>query len=287
MRLGISLYSYMKNINNGSMTLFDAIKSAKETGYETVEFITLNPPDGMDISDYAVKLKKACNDVGIIPAGYMVSRDFYNGSENDKASELINAKKDLDIAAMLGASYFRFDVIGWTPIRNTGYKKVIDSIAPYVREVAQYGESLGIKTMTENHGTYLQESHRMEYLMEKVDHPNYGICLDMGNFLCCDEDPVIAVGRLAPHAFNLHAKDFLYKNGTLPYPGDGWFSSRGGNHLRGTIVGHGVVPVPQCIKIMKNNGYTGDIVLEFEGLEDPVDAATKGFAYLSNIVNNL
>ena len=287
MRLGISLYSYMKNIHNGSMTLFDAIKSAKESGYETVEFITLTPPDDMDISQYAEKLKEACDNAGIIPAGYMVSRDFYNGNENDITNEMVNAKKDLDIAAVLGASYLRFDVIGWTPIYRTGYRKVIDNIAPYIREVASYGESLGIKTMTENHGTYLQESYRMEYLMEKVDHPNYGICLDMGNFLCCDEDPVIAVGRLAPYAYNLHAKDFLYKDGALPYPGDGWFPSRGGNHLRGTIVGHGVVPVPQCIKIMTNAGYTGNIVLEFEGLEDPVDAANKGYAYLSKIINNI
>ena len=37
--------------------------------------------------------------------------------------------------------------------------------------------------------------------------------------------------------------DFHKKNGSLDNPGEGWFQSRARNYLRGSIIGHGDVPV--------------------------------------------
>ncbi len=34
-------------------------------------------------------------------------------------------------------------------------------------------------------------------------------------------------------------------------PGKGWFGTRGGAFLRGTVIGHGVVPVEACLRILK------------------------------------
>jgi aldehyde:ferredoxin oxidoreductase len=35
----------------------------------------------------------------------------------------------------------------------------------------------------------------------------------------------------------------------------GWFRSRSGNYLRGTVAGHGAVPIAQCVYILKKAGY--------------------------------
>lgn len=121
--------------------------------------------------------------------------------------------------------------------------------------------------MTENHGTFVQESARVEALIEAVDHPNFGALVDMGNFMCADEAPEKAVGVMAPLAFHVHAKDFLYKPCTARNPGKGWFGTRGGAFLRGTVIGHGVVPVEACLCILKNAGYDGTVAIEFEGME--------------------
>ena len=79
-----------------------------------------------------------------------------------------------------------------------------------------------------------------------------------------------------PYAFHVHAKDFLLKSGGCIDPGEGWFRSRGQNFLRGTVVGHGVVPVAQCIAILKTAGYDGWLSLEFEGHEDNLPALRHG-----------
>jgi sugar phosphate isomerase/epimerase len=134
--------------------------------------------------------------------------------------------------------------------------------------------------MVENHGFFCQDSERVEMLVNGVNHENFGLLIDMGNFLCADEDPAKAAGRLAPYAFHVHAKDFHTKPGTGPNPGRGWFQSRGGNYLRGSIIGHGDVPVVQCINIIRKSGYSGNISIEFEGMEDPLTGISVGFENL-------
>jgi sugar phosphate isomerase/epimerase len=135
--------------------------------------------------------------------------------------------------------------------------------------------------MTENHGYFLQDSYRVEELVREVNHPNYGLLVDMGNFMCADETSLKALARVMPYAFHVHAKDFLLKSGTEPAPDDSWFPTRGGNHLRGTILGHGAVSVAQCINYIQGTGYNGAFSLEFEGPEEPLEAIRRGYAFLN------
>lgn len=97
--------------------------------------------------------------------------------------------------------------------------------------------------MVENHGFFFQDVDRVESLVTRVGHPNFGLLFDMGNFLCGDVEPSAALGRLAPFVRYVHAKDFIVKEGAGARPGRGFFRSRGGRYLRGTIIGHGEVPV--------------------------------------------
>jgi sugar phosphate isomerase/epimerase len=139
-------------------------------------------------------------------------------------------------------------------------------------------------TTVENHRFFCQNSARVEALVSEVDHPNFGVLIDLGNFLCIDEEPAAAVGVLTRHAVHVHAKDFHVKSRRELPPGEGWFASRSGAHLRGAILGHGVVLVLACLRILKAAGYDGSIVVEFEGLEDPMQALRLGLANLRRML---
>ena len=138
--------------------------------------------------------------------------------------------------------------------------------------------------MVENHGFFCQDSERVEKLVNGVNHPNFGLLIDMGNFLCVDEDPTAALGRLMPYAFHVHAKDFHVKSGNEPNPGEGWFQSRAGNYLRGAIIGHGDVPIVQCLRLMKKADYDGVLSIEFEGIEEPLKGIAIGLENLRRFV---
>jgi sugar phosphate isomerase/epimerase len=66
------------------------------------------------------------------------------------------------------------------------------------------------------------------------------------------------------------------KDGNGEFPGEGFFQTRAGNYLRGSIIGHGDVPVRKCINALKRAGYDGYLMIEFEGMEDPIRGITVG-----------
>ena len=76
----------------------------------------------------------------------------------------------------------------------------------------------------------------------------------------------------APYAVHAHAKDFHYKAKGEYIPPQGWFPTAGGNYLRGAIVGHGAVNVPECLKLLRAAGYDKWLSVEFEGMEDCIRA---------------
>ncbi len=160
-------------------------------------------------------------------------------------------------------------------------------LADACREVTIYAQSKGIRTVVENHGFFCQDSDRVEKLVNAVAHENFGLLCDMGNYLCVDENPAAALSRTAPYAFYAHAKDFIVKSGRESNPGKGFFMSRGGNYLRGTIVGHGNVPVKQCLSILKNAGYDGCVAIEFEGMEDNLVGLEIGLENLRRYIGEL
>jgi sugar phosphate isomerase/epimerase len=274
-------------VKEGKFSLFDAIEYSSKTGFDVIEFTDFVPPEGKSPEIFAAELAKASKDAGLGICNFATHADFLYSSTGDMKKEVQRLKKQLDIAKILGAPVMRHDA-SWglqdTSICRT-WREAIKIMAPAIREVTEYAASLGIKTMTENHGYFLQDSSRMEELVLAVNHPNYGLLVDIGNFMCADETSITALSTVMPYAFHVHAKDFLYKKGSEAIPDDSWFPTRGGNHLRGTVVGHGVVQVGQCINYIKKSGYTGIVSLEFEGLEEPLEAVKRGYDYLIKFID--
>ena len=153
---------------------------------------------------------------------------------------------------------------------------MLPTIAANARTVTEYAQSKGIMTCVENHGYIAQDSDRMERLFNAVDHPNFGLLVDVGNFCCVDEDNVTAVSRVAPYAIHAHAKDMHLRK--EPEPGYG--QTRGCNYFKGAIIGNGDVDVARCIKVLKRAGYDGYLSIEFEGSEDCIDAIRQGIEFL-------
>ncbi len=284
MKIAVSSYSFSQYFQKGLLDQMSCIAKAKEMGFDAIEFTDLTPPEGVTEEEYARQIKAECDRVGLPVSNYTIGADFLRTTVKEEAERL---KKKVDVAAILGTTSMRHDATWTTPANSRGLKNIVDDLAAGIREVSDYAATKGIRTMVENHGTFLQDADRVETLINTVDNPNFGWLCDMGNFLCADEDPAKAYGKAAPYAFYAHAKDFIVKSGNEPDPGEGFFQSRSGNYLRGTIIGHGVVPVKQCLSILKKNGYDGYIGVEFEGIEDCIQGISIGLANLRRYVSEV
>jgi len=283
MKIGVSSYSFSRLVKGGQMQQIDVIAKAKEMGFDVIEFSTLALPKGMQAIDFAPRLKAESDRVGLRVVNYTIGADFINGSNGDWKAEAERLKDEVRVAKILGVPGMRHDATGGFQAGHIGARGFDDALPALIkgcRLVTEFAADLGIRTMVENHGYFCQDSERVEKLINGVNHPNFGALVDMGNFICVDEDPARAVGRMMPYAFHCHAKDFHVKPGTAPNPGTGWFQSRAGNWLRGSIIGHGDVPVTQCLRTMKRAGYDGVLSIEFEGMEDVLTGLAVGLANL-------
>lgn len=284
MKIGVSSYSFQRYMAEERLDLFGVINAAAQIGYQGIEFAGFGPgSENEDPIELARRVKDACAEVGLDIMSWTIGADFLNppggGSVED---EILRLHKDVDIAMALGAPKMRHDATGGYPGRPndlTDYMNALPIVAKGYRGVTEYAADKGVKTMIENHGFFFQDSFRVEALINAVGNPNFGALVDMGNFLCADEEPVIAVRRMAPYAFHVHAKDFHIKSANAD-PGAGWFRSRGGVPLRGAIVGHGNVDTQGCIKVLRDAGYDGYLSVEFEGMEDNLTALEIGYANL-------
>ena len=283
MKIGVSSYSLRKHAAATKCSYVDLCNIAKEMGFEGIEFINLDNKDYTmgtdDIFACAEKIRKHCEAIGLEILAYTVDGNIL---AEDFDAEFERLKKCVDVAEALGAPVMRHDVCYSLPGKLT-WEDAIEVMVPRIREITEYAKAKGIKTCTENHGYIFQAPERVEKLIRAVNNENYGWLCDMGNFLCADADPLKAVTIAAPYAFHVHAKDFLYKSAEFDRP-SGYFGTASGNYLRGTVVGHGVVPIKSCVKALKRGGYDGWMSIEFEGMEENLPALRAGLEFLKKVV---
>ncbi|MDR2753431.1 MAG: sugar phosphate isomerase/epimerase [Oscillospiraceae bacterium] len=275
MQVTVSSYSFYQK----GQDLLRHMRWAKELGFAGIEFLDTN-------REMALRLREESERIGLPIVCYTVGADFLRAESVE--SEAARLQAQVDIADILGVRAMRHDATGGWPKPLAGYRgfaQALPLLAKGCRAVTEYAAAKGIATMVENHGFFCQDSARVLALVEAVNHPNFGTLVDIGNFCCADEDPARAVGNVAAFVRHAHAKDFHIKSGTEENPGEGWFKSRAGNYLRGAVVGHGNVPVRQCLQTLRRAGYDGCVSIEFEGMEDCLTALRIGKANLENLIS--
>ncbi len=287
MKSSISSYSFQYALVNENESQLSIIEKTKKLGFQAIEFTDLKPTDGLSEFEYSKLIKDEAQKVGLEISVYSVGADLLTGSDGDIEKEIERICRKIDVAEILGCKMLRHDAAFSNKIADSRYNGlygVIDRITYGCKKITEYAAEKGIKTMIENHGFFCQDSDRVEQIVNRVNNDNFGVQLDIGNFMCVDEKPELAVSRLAPYAFNVHLKDFIFKSGMEEVDDDAFFQTRGGNYLLGTVLGHGSVPIKQCVNIIKKTGYNGYLTLEFEGRERLDYALQQGIKIINNLI---
>lgn len=287
MKISVSSYSFSQYIRAGKLTQFDCIAKAKEMGFDAIEFTDIDGKGDLELQkENARKYRAEAERVGIEINAYTIGANLYSDSREEMDAEVERLKGQVDVAKLLGARVMRHDVC--YTLSRTGNGRSFDRMLPFIadnaRKVTGYAQTQGVRTCTENHGYIAQDSDRVERLFNAVAHDNYGLLVDVGNFICVDENPAAAVSRVAPYAFHVHVKDFILSAEPTPACKN---MSRGGNFWRGTVVGEGDVPVKKCLQILKRAGYDEFVSLEYEGVEDCIDGITRGLANVKAMLAEL
>lgn len=288
MKIGLSTYSLLNELKSESMTVLDAIQWIADNGGEHMEIV----PYGFTLVDQpeladAVREKAAA--AGIELSNYSMPANFVQETEEAFDEEVRRVMAHVDLVRRLGIRHMRHDVTAFrlAPEQMTiaWFEESLPLMVKGSRLIADYAARYGITTTIENHGFSVQASDRVQRVLQAVDRPNFKTTLDIGNFLCTDENPMIGVMKNLPYTSLIHIKDFYIRPYDEP-PGDGiWFRSAGGYYLRGAIVGHGDLDMRRIIRLIKQSGYDGYLTVEFEGMEDCLAASRIGMDNLRRLWN--
>ena len=285
MKLCVSAYSYYQYVNTGRMTLDKTIDTAKEQGFDAIEFIDLPGETIEQQKELAVSLKKHADELGMEIIAYTITANLYQPTAVLLDAEVERLKQHVDIAVILGAKIMRHDAC-WA-LTKTGKGRSFDQMLPTIaegaRRVTEYAAEKGIITCSENHGRIAQDSERMERLFNAVGHDNYSLLIDMGNFTGVGENHADAVSRLAPYAVHVHIKDLeiheeQYEGGRM---------SRNGLWYHSVVAGEGSVPIKRCLSILKAAGYEGALSIEYEAAEDCIEGIARGAANVRQMLKEL
>ncbi|MNX98141.1 Inosose dehydratase [compost metagenome] len=266
MKLGISSYSLYQALAAGEMDILEVMEWTRAIGAQHIEIV----PIGYDFSEKPeledqIREKAAALNLDI--SNYAIGANFITATEEEYEAEIQRVISEVDRVHRLGAKLMRHDVASRTDTSILRFNEDLERISRACQRIADYAKPYGITTSAENHGYYVQASDRIQALIHAVDRPNFKTTLDVGNFVCVDENPVTAVRSNIPYASMVHVKDFYIRPGSRN-PGEGWFRSAGGAYLRGAIAGQGDLDLYEILRIVKSSGYDGYISIEYEGMED-------------------
>ncbi|MBS4201118.1 sugar phosphate isomerase/epimerase [Bacillus sp. FJAT-49732] len=198
---------------------------------QVMENVSLNKPGNLD--DVKAALEKHGVQVLNMPIDY---GNISGLDEEKRKSDLEVIKSWIDIAAYLGSKGARV---------NTGQQPEgvfdLSITADSYRELAGYAETKGVALVLENHGGMSADPKNIIKLFEMVNHPNFRVCPDFGNF-----DPEIryeAIDMIFNNPILVHAKTYEF--------------NEDGSHVQ--------FDFGKCMEIAKKHNYDGYYSVEFEG----------------------
>ena len=153
-------------------------------------------------------------------------------------------RRYLQIAQRFGSPLLR--VVVDTADHHPNVPDIIHTLKAIMPEF----ESAGIILAVENHDRF--KAQKLAEIIEAVQSPNIGICLDTVNSFGALEGPDVVIATLGRYVVNLHVKDFTIAR----------LSHNMGFLLTGTPAGQGVLDIPTLLRRLQDFGREFNAILE-------------------------
>lgn len=225
-------------------------------------------------------VQSALAGTGIAVACYNAVCDVTTPNAADRKTAPKKFHSELERAAQLGASKV---LVIPGPIRpDIAHETARDWFAQALRECLPVADRLKLILMVANVGwqpVVFGTTAQLLGICAAVG-PRLRATFDVGNFLLAGQDNMEALAQVAPRLEHVHFKDWKVVPATAPqaYPGTD------GRHYQGEVLGKGVLNLPEAVKRLRKLGYPGWISVEYEGVDDPREAASAGVAYLQSLL---
>ena len=220
-KISLAEWSLHRTLQSGKIDHLDFCKIAKnDFGLDAVEYVNSFFFDKAQDQSYLKEMKQRADDLGVKSLLIMCDNEGSLGDPDPVArtKAVENHYKWVDAAKFLGCHSIRVNAYLTESLHGTStgnynttgsYENQINLAADGLRRLTEFGDTIGINTIVENHGGLSSNGKWLAAVMEKVDHPRVGTLPDFGNFRIQGEewyDRYKGVEELMPYAKAVSAK---------------------------------------------------------------------------------
>ncbi len=266
MKLSLAAYSFNRFLprnwptprdSEARITLLDFIDYCAELNLDGCELTSYYFPREIT-PEYIAEVKSRTFLQGLDISGTAIGNDFCHEPGSERDQQLALTREWVDYSAALGAPVIR--IFAGRQQKGQSFERAVELCAQGINESVRYAATKGVCLALENHGGITATPEQMLTIIEQVKpSPFFGVNFDSGNFRT--EDPYADLEKIAPLSVNSQIKTEV------------------------TIDGKKVdADIPRKIDILKQAGYRGYVVLEYEAAEDPYTAIPRYIDQLRELI---
>lgn len=201
------------------------------------------------------------------------SPDFTHPDAGFRAREIAKQKRWIDMTQVLGGSFCR--VLSGQRRPELSIEEGVELAGQCIEACLGYAAERNITLILENHykddfWEYPEFAQKMEVfcqLVDRIQHPNFGVNYDPSNAYLAGEDPLELLYRVSHRVVSMHASDRYLIEGTL----EDLRREEGGalgyaKRLRHGEIGKGLNDYDAIFTELKRVGFNGWISIE-DGVE--------------------
>ncbi len=243
-KISLAEWSLHRALHSKKIDHLDFISLTRtEFGLDAVEYVNSFFFDKAQDQKYLNEMKTRADDHNVKSLLIMCDNEGNLGDpdENKRNQAVENHYKWAEAAKFLGCHSIRVNA------RSEGsWDDQIELAADGLRRLNEFGDSIGINTIVENHGGLSSNGKWLSAVMERVDHSRVGTLPDFGNFrIQSDEwyDRYQGMKELMPYAKAVSAKSHEF--------------DKKGNETGSDFY--------RIMNIVLDAGYKGYVGIEYEG----------------------
>ena len=215
------------------------------------------------------------------------SPDFTHPDPDFRANEVRKQKLWIDMIHELGGSYCRVLSGQYRP--ELSIEEGLNFAAASIETCLPYAAERNVTLIIENHykddfWQYPEFAQKMDIfcaLVDRIDHPNFGVNYDPSNTYLAGEDPLELLYRVSDRVVTMHASDRYLKEGTI----EDLRKEEGGaegyaKRLSHGEIGKGLNDYDAIFTELKKKGFDGWISIE-DGV-DGFDQLERSVTFLKN-----
>ena len=268
---------------DGTMRLSEWIELAAGLGVDGLEWYA----GFLEMKDESKwpHFRQQVEDQGQVIPMMCCSPDFTHPDAAFREQEMAKQRRWIDMTHALGGTYCR--VLSGQRRPELSTEEGVQLAADCIQACLPYAEKRGITLILENHykddfWQYPEFAQKMDVfcqLIDRIDHPHFGVNYDPSNTYLAGEDPLELLQRVASRVVTMHASDRYLIKGTLEDLRREESGTTGyAQFLRHGEIGQGLNDYDAIFTQLQQAGFNGWISIE-DGVEG-IDQLERSVAFL-------